>query len=95
MPSTQRTLDLMVNNEALHGMAHINAKERKTTEWERREISSRKSEIPRERFMQRWHNKGQKWYGPNRSRRYYEEVARIHKRTIQKKILMTQTITVV
>ena len=21
-------------------------------------------------FMQRWHNKGQKWYGPNRSRRY-------------------------
>ena len=30
------------------------------------------------------HNKGQKWYGPNRSRRYYEEVARIH-RTIQKR----------
>ena len=29
------------------------------------------------------HNKGQKWYGPNRSRRYYEEVARIH-RTKQK-----------
>ena len=25
------------------------------------------------------HNKGQKWYGPNRSRRYKEEVARIHK----------------
>ena len=23
-------------------------------------------------------------YGPNRSRRYYEEVARIHRRTIQK-----------
>ena len=21
-------------------------------------------------FMQRWANKGQKWYGPNRSRRY-------------------------
>ena len=21
-------------------------------------------------FMQRWDNKGQKWYGPNRSRRY-------------------------
>ena len=30
------------------------------------------------------HNKGQKWYGPNRSRRYLEEVARIHRRTIQK-----------
>ena len=31
-------------------------------------------------------NKGQKWYGPNRSRRY-QEVARIHRRTIQKKDL--------
>ena len=29
-------------------------KERKTTEWERLETSSRKSEIPREHFMQRW-----------------------------------------
>ena len=29
-------------------------KEIKTTEWERLEISSRKSEIPREHFMQRW-----------------------------------------
>ena len=27
-------------------------------------------------------NKGQKWYGPKRSRRYEEEVARIHRRTI-------------
>ena len=26
------------------------------------------------------HNKGQKWYGPNRSRRYKEVVARIHRR---------------
>ena len=40
------------------------------TEWERLEISSRKLEIPREHFMQRWARKGQKWYGPNRSRRY-------------------------
>ena len=33
----------------------INAtKYRKTTEWERLEISSRKLEIPREHFMQRW-----------------------------------------
>ena len=45
-------------------------KQRKTIEWERLEISSRKLEIPKERFMQRWHNKGQKRYGPNRSRRY-------------------------
>jgi len=29
-------------------------KQRKTTEWERVEISSRKLEIPREHFMQRW-----------------------------------------
>ena len=28
-------------------------------------------------------DKGQKWYGPNRSRRYSEELARIHRRTIQ------------
>ena len=34
------------------------------------EISSRKLEIPREYFMQNGYNKGQKWYGPNRSRRY-------------------------
>ena len=33
-------------------------------------FSSRKLEIPREHFMQRWAQKGQKWYGPNRSRRY-------------------------
>ena len=29
--------------------------------------------------------KGQKWYGPNRSKRYEDEVARIHRRTIQKR----------
>ena len=29
-------------------------KQRKTIEWERVEISSRKFEIPREYFMQRW-----------------------------------------
>ena len=33
------------------------------------------------------HNKEQKWYGPNRRRRYEEEVARIHRRTIQKRSL--------
>ena len=40
------------------------------TEWERLEISSRKLEIPREHFMQNGLDKGQKWSGPNRSRRY-------------------------
>ena len=28
--------------------------------------------------------KGQKWYGPDRSRRYLEEVAKIHRRAVQK-----------
>ena len=41
-------------------------KQRKRTEWERLEISSRKLEIPREDGL----DKGQKWYGPNRTRRY-------------------------
>ena len=40
------------------------------------------------------HNKGQKRYGPNRSRRYKEEVARIHK-NCTKKIFTTQIITMV
>ena len=30
----------------------------------------KKLEIPREYFMKRCHNKGQQWYGSNRSRRY-------------------------
>ena len=42
----------------------------KIIELERLEIPSRKLEIPRERFMQRWAHKGQRWYGFNRSRRY-------------------------
>ena len=31
------------------------------------------------------HNKGQKWCRANRNRRYLEKVARIHRRTIQKR----------
>ena len=34
------------------------------------EISSRKLEIPRNISCKDGYNKGQKWYGPNRSRRY-------------------------
>ena len=33
-------------------------------------ISSRKLEIPGEHFIEDGLNKGQKWYGPNRSRTY-------------------------
>ena len=42
-----------------------------TIEWERLEISSGKLEIPREHFIESEDglDKGQKWYGPNRSRR--------------------------
>ena len=51
--------------------AFLNAKKYgKTIVWERLEISSRKLEIARQHFMQRRHNKGQKCYGPDRSRRY-------------------------
>ena len=48
----------------------INAKKlMKTIEWERLEISSRKLEIPREHFTQRWTlYKGQNCNGPNRKR---------------------------
>ena len=71
----------------------INAKkQRKTTEWERAEISSRKLEIPRELFSKDGHNKGQKWYGPKRSRRYnkkWQEYAELYK-----KIFIIQIITV-
>ena len=46
----------------------INAnKQRKIIEWERLEISSRKSEISQEHFSKDGHNKGQKWHGPKRS----------------------------
>ena len=41
------------------------------------------------------HNKGQTQYETNRSRRYYKEVTRIHRRTAQKKIVMTQITTMV
>ena len=40
-------------------------------------------------------DKGQKWSGPNRSKRYEEEVAGIHRRTVKKKIFMIQIITMV
>ena len=33
------------------------------------------------------HNRGEKWYGPNRSRIYHEDVERIHKRATWKKNL--------
>ena len=51
----------------------------------RLEISSRKLEIQGNISCKDGLNKGQKWYGPNRSRRYQEEVARMHTKTVQKR----------
>ena len=64
----------------------INAKKyRKTIEWERLEISSRNLEIQGNISCKDGDNKRQKSYGPKRSRQYKEEVARIHRRTMQKR----------
>ena len=41
-------------------------KQRKTVEWERLEISSRKSEIPGNISCKDGLDKGQTWYGPKR-----------------------------
>ena len=38
----------------LSDQCEVISEKRKTIEWERRELSSRKLEIPREHFMQRW-----------------------------------------
>ena len=58
----------------------------KTIEWERLEISSRKLEIPRDISYKEEHNKGEKWYGPKRSRRYSERwqeyIEEIYKRDL-------------
>ena len=62
-------------------------KYRKTKEWEKLEISSRKQRYQQNILHKNGHNKGQKWYRPDRSRRYSEEVARIQRGTVQKRSL--------
>ena len=49
-------------------------KQRQTIEWERLEIFSRKLENQGNISYKYEHNKGQKWYGPNKSRRDLDEV---------------------
>ena len=74
--------------------SEINAKkQRKTIEWDKKK---NKMEKTRDLFnkirdtkgtnisCKDGFDKGQKWYRPNRSRRYQEEVTRIHRRTVQK-----------
>ena len=67
---------------------------RKTIEWERLEISSRKLEIPGNISGKDGHNKGQKQYGPNRSRRLRRGGKNTGK-NCTKKIFTTQIITMV
>ena len=73
----------------------LNAKSRKVFEQRKemqennrmgniRELLKKIGEI-RELFMQGWTHKRQKWQDTNRNRRGEEEVARIHKRTMQKR----------
>ena len=71
----------------------INAKkERQATEWERLEISSRKLELPREISCKDGLNKGQKWYGPNRSRdikkRWQEYTEELYKKDLHNQKIM-------
>ena len=71
---------------------------KKTIGWERLEISSRKVDILRNISCKDGHNKRQKWYDLTAAeyikkrwkKKKKEEVARIHRRTIPKKIFMTQ-----
>ena len=44
----------ITRREIMKAFLSDQCKEKKTTEWERLEISSRKLETPREHFMQRW-----------------------------------------
>ena len=59
-------------------------------EWKGLKVSSRNLRYQGNISCKDGHNKGQKLCRPNQSRRYQEEVARTHRRAIQKKILMTQ-----
>ena len=75
----------------------INAKkQRKTIEWERLGISSRKLEIPGNISCKDEHSKGQKWYGPNKQKRLRRGGKNTQKNyTKKKKIFMTQITTIV
>ena len=65
----------------------------KEIENNRLEISSRKLEIPREYFMQRWHSKGHKWYGPTEvediKKRWQEYTEELYKKDLHDQITTT------
>ena len=72
-------------------------KQRKTIEWERLEISSRKLEIPREHFLQKWTKNGSV---KDRNGKDLAETEEIKKKwreytELYKNVLMTQITTMV
>ena len=58
-------------------------KQRKTIEWERLEIFPENQRYQENISCKDGLNRRKKWYGTNRSRRYEEEVAGIHRKTVQ------------
>ena len=69
----------------------INAKkQRKTTEWERLEISKENQRYQGNISCKDGLDKGQKWYGPNRSRRYIKKRWQEYKEELYKKDLHDQ-----
>ena len=69
-------------------------KQKKTIEWERLEVSSRNERYQGNTACKDGHNKGQKWYGPDRSKILRRGDQNTQK-NYTKKILMTQIITMV
>ena len=56
-----------------------------------RDLFKKTGEIKETISYKNWHNKGQKWYGPNRNRRGGKNT----QKNYTKKVLMTQTTTMV
>ena len=74
----------------------INAKkQRKRTEWERLEISSRKLEIPREYFLQRWARKRTEMVWNKQKQKILRRGVKNTQKNYIKKILMIQITTIV
>ena len=70
-------------------------KERKMTEWERLEISSRKLEIPREHFMQRWAQKRTEVVWTQQKQKILRRGSKNTQKNCTKKIFTTQIIKMV
>jgi len=74
----------------------INAKKKRgTMEWERFEIFSRKLEIPRENFNQRWTQKSTEMVWTEQKQNTLGRGGQNTQKNYAKKIFMTQVITMV